>query len=416
MTFLHFSDDLHPVLTGIRPSIAKILLRNFRNLLLHTFASLCYNSSMKQNNPFIIVGYNGPEYFCDRVKETKKMIGAIENDRNITLIAPRRYGKTGLIHHVFGMLPKEYSTIYLDIFALKDLTAFTKSFASAVVGMLDTPIEKTLSSIATFFKSCRPTITPQSDGTPKFSFDIAPHQAEETLSEAFYYLRKRDRRVVVAIDEFQQILEFPETGTEALLRSHVQGIPWARFVFAGSRHHLMGEMFTSAKHPFYQSTDILSLDVIDCAKYCDFARNHFESSGQPFSEDCFNALYSRFDGVTWYVQSILNRIWQTGAGFTDPSRIDAVVDEMVEDRALILRDLYFSLSGAARKVLAAIAAEGEARELFSNSFIRRHDLPATSTIRSTIKTLTANDLVYRTETGYVVYDRIFAEWLRKANP
>ena len=368
---------------------------------------------MKQNNPFIIVGYNGPEYFCDRTKETEKLIGAITNDRNVTLIAPRRYGKTGLIHHVFGLLPKEYVTIYLDIFALRDLTAFTKAFASAIVGALDTPIEKTLSSIATFFRSCRPTITPQGDGMPKFSFDIAPNQAEATLSEAFDYLKKRERRVVVAIDEFQQILEFPETGTEALLRGHVQDIPWVRFVFAGSRHHLMGEMFTSAKHPFYQSTDILPLGVIERGAYCDFAKHHFESSGQAFDVDCFNALYARFAGITWYVQSVLNRVWQAGVGFTDVAQIDDVVDEMVEDRSLILRDLYFSQSGAARRVLAAIAAEGEAHEVFSSSFIRRHNLPATSTIRSTLKSLTASDLVYRTESGYIVYDRIFAEWIRK---
>ena len=368
---------------------------------------------MKPNNPFVIAGYNGPEYFCDRVKETEKLIGAIENDRNVTLIAPRRYGKTGLIHHVCRMLPKEYLSVYIDIFAVKDLTSFTKAFASAVVGALDTPVEKTFSTIASFFKSCRPTITPQEDGIPKFSFDIAPHQAEATLADAFAYLKKRERRVVVAIDEFQQILEFPESGTEALLRSHVQDVPWVRFVFAGPRHHLMGEMFTSAKHPFYQSTDILSLGTIDVMAYRDFARRHFESAGQPFNAECFNALYSRFDGITWYVQSVLNRAWQVGDGLTDVSQINAVVDEMVEDRAMIFRDLYFSQSGASQKLLSAIAAEGEAREILSNAFIRRHALPATSTIRSALKLLTKGDLVYTTESGYVVYDRIFAEWLRK---
>ena len=77
---------------------------------------------MKQNNPFVIVGYNGPEYFCDREKDTAKLLAAIENDRNVTLIAPRRYGKTGLLHHVNGMIPRDYAGVYLDIFALKNLT------------------------------------------------------------------------------------------------------------------------------------------------------------------------------------------------------------------------------------------------------------------------------------------------------
>ena len=368
---------------------------------------------MKQNNPFVVVGYNGPEYFCDREKETAKFVAAIENDRNVTLIAPRRYGKTGLIHHVQGQLPPEFTSIYLDIFALKNLSEFAKAFASAVVGSLDTPVEKTLAMIAKFFRSCRPTVSPQEDGMPKFSFDVVPQQAEATIAETFEYLKRRERRAVVAIDEFQQILEFPETGTEAMLRSHVQDVPWVRFIFAGSRHHMMGEMFLSAKHPFYQSTDIMSLDVIDCAKYAEFARRHFNAAGQAFDDGVFTTLYRRFDGITWYMQSILNRIWQNGEGFTSDAQIDDVVNDLVADRSLIFRDLYFSQNESSQQLLSAIAADGEAKEVLSGGFLQRHRLTATSSVRSALKVLQKKDLVYRTENGWVVYDRIFGEWLRR---
>ena len=367
---------------------------------------------MKQNNPFVIVGYNGPEFFCDRERETAKIIAAIENDRNLTLIAPRRYGKTGLIHHVNRLMPKEYVGVYLDIFALKNLAEFARAFASAVVGSLDTPAERVMSMVARFFKSCRPTVIPQEDGMPKFSFDVVPQHAAETIAETFEYLKKRDRRVVIAIDEFQQILEFPETGTEAMLRSFVQDVPWVRFIFAGSRHHLMGEMFLSAKHPFYQSTDIMSLDVIGCETYAEFAHRHFAAVGQPFDGDAFNALYKRFDGITWYVQSVLNRIWQHGEGFVSIAQIDDVVAELVADRSLVFRDLYFSQNESSQRLLSAIAAEGEANGLLSGEFLQKHHLSATSSVCSALKVLLHNDLIYRTENGYVVYDRIFGEWLR----
>lgn len=368
---------------------------------------------MKPKNPFTVLGYIGPEYFCDRVAETHEIVNAVCNERNLTLIAPRRYGKTGLIHNAFNKLPNEYAKVYLDIFATHDLAEFTRLFATTAVGSLSTTAEKTISAVATFFKSCRPTIVPQEDGMPKISFDIAETHADATLRETFEFLKSRNTRVVVAIDEFQQILDYPEKGTEALLRSFAQEYPFIRFIFAGSRHHLMGEMFLSAKHPFYNSTDILSLDVIDRQKYSDFACHHFENDRQPFDASVFNALYTRFSGITWYIQVILNRLWQNGAGIVNTVQIDEAVRELVAGRSLLFRDLYFSQTDTAQALLTAIARDGEVKEVYSGDFMRRHALKSTSSIRSALNGLVDSDLVYKTETGYIVYDRIFGEWIRQ---
>ena len=64
---------------------------------------------MKRKNPFLTAGYEGPETFCDRERETAELIASIENGRNTTLIAPRRYGKTGLIKNTLSKLPSEYA-------------------------------------------------------------------------------------------------------------------------------------------------------------------------------------------------------------------------------------------------------------------------------------------------------------------
>ena len=367
---------------------------------------------MKPNNPFIIVGYQGPDYFCDREKETQKLLSWIENGSNITLIAPRRYGKTGLIHNVFHNLPNNTIGIYLDIYATKNLTDFTRQFAAAITCNVNGPLEKTLSAVAQFFKSCRPTVTPQEDGLPKFSFDIAPSQTETSLKEAFAYLKSHEQRVVIAIDEFQQILEYPEKGTEALLRSLIQEVPWVRFIFAGSRQHLMGEMFATAKHPFYNSTDILSLATIDRGKYADFARQFFAQAGKPFSTEAFDVLYSRFDGVTWYVQRVLNRLWTLDNGLESVRQIDEVVAELVEDRSLVFRDLLDSQSDVTRKLLPVIASFGPVAKPTSAAFLRKCALSASS-VRSAITNLCDHNILYKSESGYIVYERLFSEWLKR---
>ena len=84
----------------------------------------------KLENPFVYQGYEGPDYFCDRVEETKNMISALENGRNITLISPRKIGKTGLINHVFYQIKKENKDaicIYVDIFSTNNLQEFVET-------------------------------------------------------------------------------------------------------------------------------------------------------------------------------------------------------------------------------------------------------------------------------------------------
>lgn len=370
---------------------------------------------MKLKNPFLTRGYAGPDYFCDRETETRKLLAAFDNDRDITLIAPRRFGKTGLIRHALSQLSDEYAGIYIDIFPTRNLSEFSAAFASAAIGALDTKIEAAMTSVARFFKSCRPTVTPKADGMPKFSFDIAPANAEATVKEAFDYLKSKGRRVVVAIDEFQQIGTYPEKGVEALLRSHIQFLPGVRFVFAGSRKHMMEEMFASPKRPFYQSTQILSLREIPCDKYAAFAKRFFDKAGLPFDEGTFEEVYRRFEGITWYVQAVMNRIWEAGDGLVDVKQVDDAVETLVEDQDLVYHDLLRSQSEGSQRMLLAMARAKAVPQPTAGKFVASSGLRAASSALFALNDLRNRDLVYDTDSGWVVYDRLFGLWLRRHN-
>lgn len=368
---------------------------------------------MKLENPFLTRGYAGPSYFCDRVAETKTLVAALSNGRDVTLVAPRRYGKTGLIHNAFAEMSQSHAIVYLDIFALENLTSFVQAFSSAVLGQLDTTSERIGKKILTFFKSCRPTMTPQEDGSFEFSFNLVPSQARATLKDTFEYIASRNRKIVIAIDEFQQIRNFPEKGVEALLRSYVQFAPNAHFVFAGSQKHMMDEMFVSPKGPFYQSTQLMSLGAIDPAKYSDFAMRFFRESGRHFDPAAFAHLYGRFEGVTWYVQTVLNRIWASGRGLDSAAQIDETISGIVDEASLFYHDLLLSQTAAERSILKAIGREGAVKSISSAGFIRRYDLPSGSTIRSAAANLKKRDLIYPAENGIIVYDRFFGLYLSR---
>lgn len=369
---------------------------------------------MKIRNPFVTQGYVDAAHFCDRRDETRQLLADVENGRNVTLLAPRRYGKSGLIHHALRARAREYAFVYVDLLATTDQADFVRVFANAVVGALDTKLEKAASTFASFFKSVRPTVTAGAKGDVSFSFEMSGTASSTSLEQVFDYLASRkDREIVIALDEFQQVAKYPEKGTEALLRSRIQFLPPnVHFIFAGSQLHLMSEIFSSPARPFFQSTSFLSLDVIAIEKYRKFAAKFFADDGRAFDENVFDALYLRFDGVTWYVQSVLNEIWSLGEGLVKAEEIDEAVRNLVLRRELTFHDLDASQSDSARALLRAVARAGCVAAPTSAAFLSACGPRAPSTIAGALKQLVENELLYKTKDGYIVYDRLFSEYLK----
>ena len=371
---------------------------------------------MKPNNPFLVTGYHSPEYFCDRRQETETMIQALYNGRNVTLIAPRRMGKTGLVKNVFYKLHEQEPdivTFYMDIYSTQSLGDFIRLFASTVLGRLDSVPQKALGRVGKFIKSCRPVFTfDELTGQPKVTIDIVPSSEEATLREIFDYLRSSEKRCYIAIDEFQQIAEYPEKGAEALLRSYIQFVPNINFIFAGSKQHIMQQMFHPAKRPFYQSTQTQVIDRIARDEYYRFAADFFSRQGRKLAEETFGYLYDAFDGHTWYIQTLLNRLYGY-AGNPDIGMVDYAIGEVVAESTYTYENLLAAYPASNIRLLKAIAKAGCVREINSGDFITEYRLRAASSVNSALKRLINREMVYKTADGYIVYDRFMAIWLRQ---
>ena len=371
---------------------------------------------MKPNNPFLIVGYHSPEFFCDRETETATILDALKNGRNITLIAPRRMGKTGLICNAFHHLKEQKSdivTLYMDIYSTQSIGDFVRLFANTVLGKLDAAPQKALNRISQFIRSCRPVFTfDELTGVPKVTIDVAPQDEKRTLKEIFDYLASSQRHCCIAIDEFQQIAEYPEKGIEALLRSYIQFLPNVNFIFAGSKQHLMQEMFTSSKRPFYQSTQLINIGSIDRETYADFAIGLFAQCSKILPRDVFYAIYEMYDGHTWYIQYLLNRLYGYNQD-VDMVMVSDAMEQIVSEQSYSYQTLLKSYSAGQVRLLKAIAREGCVKEILAGDFISRNRLRAASSVSASLKRLQDNELVYLTPQGYIIYDRFMREWLRQ---
>lgn len=368
-------------------------------------------------NPFICQGYESPEYFCDRIEETKIMTSTLYNGRNITLISPRRLGKTGLIWNTFHHIKSENKDaicIYIDIFPTKSQSEFVRILGTAVLNETLSKSKMLGKKMLEMLGSLRPVLGVDAlTGMPNVTLNVDPTQSEMTIRNIFTYLNKIQREVFIAIDEFQQINEYPESGTEAMLRSYIQFSHNIHFVFSGSKKHLMSEMFTSPQRPFYQSTDILNLAPLNEETYYQFANNFFETNKGGLDREVFRELYDTYDGYTWYVQSVLNRLYEKFRTVSSSTQLRETILNVVESKKPQYESLVMFLTDNQFSLLRAVAKERVAEQPMGKEFIKKHGLSGSSSVKTALDVLCEKELLYRMPEGYIVYDRFMNQWLQR---
>ena len=370
-------------------------------------------------NPFIVTGKIAPEYFCDRVAESDRLIKSITNGNNLVIISPRRMGKTGLIQFCYDKpeISRDYYTFFIDILHTSSLREFTYLLGKEIYERLLPRSRRmaklfvqTLKSISGKF-GFDPVFN-----LPTFSIELGDiERPEYTLEEIFQYLDHADKRCVVAIDEFQQIAKYPEKNIEALLRTHIQKQGNSNFIFAGSERHMMQEMFSSAARPFYHSADMLELKAIAPEIYIPFVVNHFKKCRRHIEAASVEKVYNLFKGHTYYIQKTFNEAFADtpeGGECTIETIRDAI-DEMIASNDTIFREILSNIPEKQKTLLYAIAREGEAERITSADFIKRHSLTSASSVQSATKKLLEKDLITEINKVFSVTDKLFAMWINK---
>ena len=183
----------------------------------------------------------------------------------------------------------------------------------------------------------------------------------------------------------------------------------------GSQRHLMGSMFVSPNRPFYQSVTVMNLDLIEMEKYWEFCRTHFEKAGKTIDKDVVEALYARFEGVTFYLQKVMNVLFmRTGEGeHCVLEELQPAIDYIVDFTRPTYEDLMYQLPEKQSLVLRAIADEGKVRQITSGKFAKQKGLVSPSAVKSAVNALLDKDLITQEKGIYQVYDKFLEIWLRK---
>lgn len=370
-------------------------------------------------NPFITTGYEGPEYFCDREKETEYITTLLKNGNNIALISPRRIGKTDLIRHCFAQkeIQSNYYVFVIDIYSTTTLNDFVNTLGKNILKELRSKGKTAWNHFVTQLKSLKSEISFDSNGQPSWNIGFGTiENPATTLEEIFSYLNSADKHCLIAIDEFQQISKYPDANNvEATLRTYIQQCTNANFVFSGSQRHIMDNMFNSASRPFYQSVTTINLSPIPLDKYKEFVRNNFEKSKRHIDEMVIEETYTRFRSTTAYMQRIMNLSFaSTMEGETCTiETLDSTINTLLDFSSDTYESLLYQMPEKQKNVLFAIAKEQYAKNISSAEFVKKNNLLSASSVVSATKGLLDKDLITQDKNTYMVYDQFFVLWLKR---
>ena len=371
---------------------------------------------MKIFNPFSILDYYAPEYFCNRKEETGKLLNAFKSNRNVTLLSIRRLGKTGLIKHLFYHIQnnsKENTRLlYIDILKTQNLSDFIKVFSNQIVA--DEHKHKNwFKKISALMVGLKANLSiDENDGTPKLQFAYqSPEQSERSLESIFDYLAKQKENYLIAFDEFQQITYYPEKNVEAILRTHIQHQHKDRYIFSGSGKHLLISMFNDYGRPFYQSTDMLLLQRLEIKEYAQFIQEKFTQNKVTIEEGLIESVLNHLDLHTYYVQYFFNRLYEKPYSHITRSETDNLMQEILKEKEYSFINYRSILTKIQFNVLKAIAKEGKVSSPNSSAFMKRHNFTQTSSINKTLKSLMEKEMIYMEDNAYKVYDVFLSKWL-----
>ncbi|MCB9359780.1 MAG: ATP-binding protein [Flavobacteriales bacterium] len=372
-----------------------------------------------KNNPFYGKIYRGPKFFCDRKEETKLLTNYITNGVNITLFAKRRLGKTGLLHHLFYQQRNNTNMvcIYVDVLATHNLVEFTNYMATAVYNAF--PPQKTLGKkIMELFQRFRPTISfDELTGNPSLNLTITtPDQKNNTIGNILNFLDNQNIKIVFAIDEFQQILEYPEKNTEAILRTHIQQLKNTSFIFCGSNQKMMHEIFNSAKRPFFASCTSVSLEHIPATEYKKFIKKHFNDVNRVITDECLNFICDWTQLHTFYTQYFCYTLFalnKENNGIEEAKTAAQTILKLNENTFYQYKNL---LTDTQWNFLVAVGKETQVHQPTAKKFITTHQLGTPSSINRSLEALLTKEMLFH-NTGvetpyYEVYDKYLMRWMQ----
>ncbi|TSA32360.1 MAG: ATP-binding protein [Porphyromonadaceae bacterium] len=391
-------------------------------MLLHftkLYYTFVYNTKLYNMNvsPFQYGKIVTERAFVNRTREKELLIHHFQSGINTILISPRRWGKTSLVKESVRLtLDKGIKFVFIDLFSIRDEQEFLTIFAREVMMATMNKREELLKDARGWFKQLLPVmsfgIDPSSKISIKFNWEEAKKHRDEIINLPEIIAKKKKLRIVVCLDEFQNIARFPENlSIENELRScwqHHQNVTYCLF---GSKRHMMLELFNQSERPFYRFGDMILLEKIATAEWIPFIIDRFSECGKTISREHAEFIIRLMKNHPYYIQMYCDYTWTLTSDLVNKEILDRALEEMIDHTSFLFQEDLESLSITQLNLIKAISA-GE-NQFTAKAVMDKYRLGTPHNVVKNKEVLRFKDILDTQGNQLSFLDPLFEIWLKK---
>lgn len=368
--------------------------------------------------PFIFGVAASGENFTDRKNETARLLTNFRHGVNTVLISPRRWGKTSLVQKVAALAQSDdLRVVYLDIFSCRSDKEFYDAFASAVLRQTSSKWKEWVENAKSFLSRIRPKISFGSDSVAEFSVSLEMDPQSDDVAEILQLPEKiaqeKGVKIVVCIDEFQQIAEFKDSKTfQKRLRTVWQLQKNVSYCLFGSKKHLMNELFEKKSLPFYKFGDAIYLQRIPATDWVDYICERFKATGKTISPELAERACVAVECHSSYVQQLAWLIWVNTDKIATEKDFEEAYRDILAQNTPLFEKLTENLSSYQMNFLRAII-DGVRKEFSAQEVVQKYKLGSSANVAIVKRALVKKEIVEIEKREVIISDPLLKVWLKQ---
>lgn len=371
--------------------------------------------------PFVFGVPADSPYFIGREKELARLQSNFKYGINTILISPRRWGKTSLVNRI-AQSAKEKNRIIvrLDIFACRSEYDFYNTFSAAILRQTSSRLDEWKELARGFIERLTPkvSLSPGPGSEYSVSLGISPktHTPDEVLSLPETIAQRKNCRLVICIDEFQQVGEFPDSlEVQKRLRGAWQHQKHVSYCLYGSKMHMMTRLFLKKSYPFYRFGEVLNLEPIPLQTWIPYIQGRFAAFGKQIDQRYIEQICETVACQSSYVQQLAYSVFLLSDKEVTDDSFARAVEDLVAQNSNVFIEQTQSLTTYQMNFLRAVM-DGISRGFGEAEIREKYHLGSPSNINRLKNSMVEKELVELTENGFVLSDPVLKHWLKRILP